>query len=271
MSGIEKDGVLRIGADGLLPASHGAVAQLPSVAAGWLGGEDDDGIDAPPPAMDGASFLPRARALLPELERRRRGYEDALIDMRRARREAGPEGWRLRAGPYLALMLTATLLLTGGAHASVLSFARGAVGMLAALGFALNVTALAHLAGGWGRGIAGARSWARRILTALLTVAACLDIAALIWMAGMGWVEPQLPALGAMVGGAVLAVIASALYARPNPDLLRLLRREAEARRDYETVRRQLLAETAAARGSFEQEARALEATAAPLRRVAAQ
>jgi hypothetical protein len=208
---------------------------------------------------------------MPELERRRRGYEDVLIDLRSAGADSGPESWRLRGGVYAMLMLLACLLLAGGAYLGFSALQLGRAGAIAAIGFALNIAGLAHLAGSWGRSIAGGPSWLHRFVTALLAIAASCEIATLIYFAGLGWTEAATAPLLAMTVGASTAAIASALRARPDADMARLRRREAEARRDYDAVRRRLLAEVASARQVLEHEAALMEMAAGALQRRAAE
>ena len=112
-----------------------------------------------------------------------------MIDLRRANREAEPQGWRLRGSVYLIAMLLAFLALAGGAYASISAFKPGTAGALAALGIALNIVGLAHFAGGWGRWVIGMRSWPRRIFIGLLAIGASCEIFALIYFAGLGWTD----------------------------------------------------------------------------------
>jgi hypothetical protein len=253
-----------------LVATEADRTKLPASTDGvWL---DDPGVeDFERPEIVMQHYVPRAHRLLPELERRRSSHEDAMIDLRRANREAGPQSWRLRGSVYLIAMLLACLALTGGAYASIAAFKPGTAGALAALGIALNIVGLAHFAGGWGRWVIGARSWPRRIFIGLLAIGASCEIFALIYFAGLGWTYAAPIPLIFMASGASVAIIASALSAWPHPELARLIRREREARRDYNTVCKRILHEIGNARRVFDQEAAMLENTAAPLRRSAAE
>jgi hypothetical protein len=71
--------------------------------------------------MQGSAILANAYALLPELGRRRSGYEDALIDLRRAGASHFLNTWRLSGRTYLVLVALAGVLLTAGAYAAGLS------------------------------------------------------------------------------------------------------------------------------------------------------
>jgi hypothetical protein len=215
----------------------------------------------------GASMLANARALVPELERRRASYEDALIDLRRLGAANLFGAWRIGGRTYIALIAAAGALMTAGAYASLAPLRAGWMSFFSSVGFALNVTGLAHLAGGWGRRIQGLNSWLRRGATALTAAGACAEIAALIYVFGLGWTDVSALRLAAILAGALLAVIASALRTHPNPDAPRLLRRRAEAQRDYETVRQQIAAEILTERQAFETEASLLQQAARPLPR----
>lgn len=212
-----------------------------------------------------SAILAQAHALTPELERRRIGYEDALTDMRRL----GPDklfgAWRLSGRTYLALVGASAASMTAGAYSSLAALRPGWMSLLAAFGFTLNVTGIAHLAGGWGRKIQGLDSWLRRGTMALLAAAACAEILALVYVFGLGWRDATAFRLAAILAGAMLAVAASALRSHPNPDARRLLRRLRDARQDYEGVRKQILLEISAARKAFEEEAAVLEQAARPV------
>ena len=215
----------------------------------------------------GSATLGDAHALLPELERRRSSYDDAMIDLRRAGASHFLNAWRLSGRTYLALVVLAGALLTAGAYASIAALRPGLMSFLATAGFAINVVGVAHLAGGWGRKVTGLRSWVRRGVTGLLALGASAQIVALVYLFGLGWTDSAALPMAIMLAGATVAVVASALRTHPDPDISRLLRRRAEARRDYETVRKLALAEIRKARHAFESEIAQLLEAARPLTR----
>ena len=161
----------------------------------------------------------------------------------------------------------AGILLTGGAYASIATLQSGFMSFLATAGFAVNVVGIAHLAGGWGRRVTGLQSWLRRGVTGLLAIGACAQIVALVYLFGVGWNNTAALPMAIMLAGAMIAVAASALRTHPDPDIGRLLRRRAEARRDYEGVRGQAMAEIRKARQAFESEVAFLLEAARPLTR----
>ena len=239
--------------------------------------------NAPMPAMDGiwlqrselpsksvagtqgAAILADAHALLPELERRRSGYEDVLIDLRRAGASHFLNTWRLNSRTYLALVVLSWALLTAGAYANIATFRPGLMSFLATAGFAINIVGIAHLAGGWGRKVTGLHSWLRRGVTGLLALGACAQIVALVYLFGLGWTDTAALPMAIMLAGATVAVVASALRTHPDPDISRLLRRRTEARKDYEAVRRQAVTEICKARHAFESEVALLLEASRPL------
>jgi len=218
--------------------------------------------------MQGSAILANAHALLPELERRRSGYEDVLIDLRRTGASHFLNTWRLGGLTYLALVVLAGVLLTAGAYASIATLRPGLMSFLATAGFAINVVGTAHLAGGWGRKVTGLRSWLRRGVTGLLALGACAQIIALVYLFGLGLTDTATLPMAIMLAGAMIAVVASALRTHPDPNIRRLLRRRAQARHDYEAVRRQTTDEISKARQVFESEAAFLQEAARPLARM---
>ena len=240
-------------------------APVPAMDGIWL---QKSGLPVKSPVeMPGSTILANAHALLPELERRRSGYEDALIDLRQAGASHFLNTWRLSGRTYLALVALAGVLLTAGAYGSIATLRPGVMSFLATTGFAVNVVGIAHLAGGWGRRVTGLRSWLRRGVTGLLAIGACAQIVALVYLFGLGWTDTAAMPMAIMLAGAMVAVVASALRTHPDPDIGRLLRRRAEALRDYEGVRRQAVAEIRKARQAFEAEVAALLEAARPLTR----
>lgn len=89
----------------------------------------------------------------------------------------------------------------------------------------------------------------------------------LVYLFVVGWNNTAALPMAIMLAGALIAVVASALHTHPDPDTGRLLRRRAEARRDYERVRGQAMAEIRKARQAFESEVAFLMEAGRPLTR----
>jgi hypothetical protein len=239
-------------------------AGVPSLDRLWLEKAYPDSSQTP---MLHGVMVPKARALLPELERRRASHKNVLIDLHRLGAASLFGAWRLRSGTYLISIAVTAFLITAGAYLSLGTLRPGPLSFFAALGFAINVIGLAHSAGGWSRRVLGGRSWRRRISALLLMSGASAQIAALVYVVRVGWLDVTVQRLAPILLGALLAIAVSALRTHPNPDAGRILRRHSEAARDYEAVRQQIAAEIAAAREAFENEVAALEAAAQPLSR----
>lgn len=83
-----------------------------------------------------------ARASLPELERRRTGYQDAMINLRKLDAANLLGARRLSGGACLVLINTSAMLMTMGAHLSLAAFRPGVMSFFAAFGLALVVAAI---------------------------------------------------------------------------------------------------------------------------------
>lgn len=80
------DGAAHVTPDTVPDLVPGMPSRLPALTGVWPAGDED--AEGPPPIaspLGGTSLLPKAHALLAELERRRRGHEDVAIDLFRAR------------------------------------------------------------------------------------------------------------------------------------------------------------------------------------------